>query len=87
VPVCSIQTVNSATNVTASYWNFDGYNYTGGILGFGPQNTKFWQQTVGTSWSQYQLGIKLNNMTDWTPFNVQNEVFQNRSYFSIGENL
>jgi|LauGreDrversion4_2_1035121.scaffolds.fasta_scaffold108144_3 hypothetical protein len=42
VPICAITTVNSATSVTNSYWNIQGYNYSGGVLGFGPQNTKFW---------------------------------------------
>jgi hypothetical protein len=42
LPVCAITTVNSATSVTNSYWNIEGYNYTGGILGFGPGNTQFW---------------------------------------------
>ena len=36
LPVCAINTVNSATNVTNSYWNIEGYDYIGGILGFGP---------------------------------------------------
>lgn len=36
-----------------------------------------------------QLGLKLNNMTDWTAFGVPADVpvSQNSSYFSIGENL
>jgi hypothetical protein len=42
LPVCAITQINSAISVTGDYWNVEGYNYTGGVMGFGPENTQFW---------------------------------------------
>ena len=88
IPICSITTINQAINVTNSYWNINSDNQIGGIMAFGPLNSGFWNK-VGLDWNQWQLGIKLNNMSDWTAFGVDpNQVIsQNTSMFSVGSNL
>lgn len=89
LPVCAITTLNLATNVTNSYWNYENASTSiGGIIGFGPGNIDYWQQ-VGKNWNQYQLGIKLNNMSDWTGFGVPKDqiITQSTSMLSIGSNI
>jgi hypothetical protein len=88
-PVCAITSLHLATTVTNSYWNYENASTPiGGVMAFGPLNTDFWNK-VGSSWTKYQLGIKLNNMSDWTAFGVPTDqiLTQSASMLSIGENI